>query len=333
MTLILGIETSCDETSVAVVKDGKEILSNIISSQIPLHKEYGGVVPELAAREHVMSVNPILEEALAQAGIGFADIDAVASTYGPGLQGALLVGAVTAKTIACCLNKPFIGVNHLEGHIYANFLSYPDLTPPILVLLISGGHTNLILMKEHGTYEIIGETVDDAIGECFDKVGRLLNLPYPGGPNIDKIAKTGNKSMFTFPLAMLDRANFSFSGVKTAVLYKIRDLKKEGIEEIPVADLAASFQEAVIDTVITKTLKAAKELNLKKLSVCGGVAANSRLREKMKEATQSKGIDLFIPPIILCTDNGAMIACAAYHRFVKGHISDLCLKVSANVPL
>ena len=241
MAIILGIETSCDETSIALLKDGNQILANIVSSQIPLHEKYGGIVPEIASRQHILTINPVLNEAFEAAGIGFNDIDAIGVTHGPGLAGALMVGLVTAKTLSLLLNKPIIGVNHLEGHIYSNFLAFNELSPPFLVLLISGGHTSLIEMQAHGQYNIIGETVDDATGECFDKVGRLLNLPYPGGPNIDKIAKTGDKNMFNFPRAMPDKNDFSFSGLKTAMLYKIRDLKKTGIEELPVNDLAAPF--------------------------------------------------------------------------------------------
>lgn len=333
MTIILGIETSCDETSIALVKDGKQILSNIVSSQILLHEKYGGIVPEIASRQHILTINPLLTEAFKEAGINFNDIDAIGVTYGPGLAGALMVGLVTAKTLAWILKKPLIGVNHLEGHIYSNFLAFHDLEPRFLVLLISGGHTNLIEMTEHGKYKIIGQTLDDAIGECFDKVGRLLNLPYPGGPNIDKIGKTGNKKMFDFPRAMMDKDDFSFSGIKTAVLYKIKDLKKAGIKELPINDLSASFQEAVVDSVIFKTIRTGLRLNLNKIVIAGGVAANSRLRDKLKEVADSNNMKLFLPPLNLCTDNAAMIACAAYYHFIKHDVNDLYLQIRANLKL
>jgi N6-L-threonylcarbamoyladenine synthase len=313
--LILAIESSCDETSVALVRDGKEILANLISSQIDIHAVYGGVVPEIASRQHIEIINPLLEEIFQNNNISSKDIDAIAVTYGPGLQGSLLVGLMVAKTLAWLWDKPLIGVNHLEGHMYSPFLEH-DILPPLLTLLVSGGHTELIIFEKHGNYKLIGKTRDDAVGEAFDKVARLLGLPYPGGPYIDKAAKNGNGKSFDFPRAMPASYDFSFSGLKTAVLYKIRDLEKENVK-IPVDDIAAGFSRAVAGTLVSKTIKAAKEYSLNKIVITGGVAANSMLREEMAKACQENNFNLYVPSMKLCTDNAAMIGCAAYYKFIN----------------
>lgn len=325
--LILGIESSCDETSVALVRDGREILSNIVSSQIDIHAKYGGVVPEVASRQHILTINPILEKIFSETKITEREIDAIAVTYGPGLQGSLLVGLMTAKTLAWLWNKPLIGVNHLEGHMYASFLEN-DIKPPVLMLLVSGGHTELIIFEDHGKYRVIGKTKDDAVGEAFDKVARLLGLPYPGGPYIDKAAKAGNKKSFNFPRALPGSYDFSLSGIKTAVLYKIRDMEKDN-ESIPVEDIAASFSFTIADTLVRKTIKAAKEFGLNKIVVTGGVAANSVLREEMSVACKKNKFELYIPSLKLCTDNAAMIACAAYHKYVSNNYFKDGLKLEA----
>jgi len=311
--IIMAIESSCDETSVAIVKNGKEILSNIISSQIDIHAQYGGVVPEIASRQHVLTINPILEEAIKEANVSKDDIDAIAVTYAPGLQGSLLVGITTAKTIAWLWNKPLIPVNHLEGHMYSVFLEN-DINPPMITLLVSGGHTEIIHFKEHGKYTLIGKTKDDAVGEAFDKVARLLGLPYPGGPYIDKYAKLGNNKAFDFPRAMKNSYDFSFSGIKTSVLYKLKEMDKDNI---PINDIAASFSQAVADTLVEKTINVAKELNVNKIVITGGVAANSFLRNEMQKACDKRKFKLFLPSMKLCTDNAAMIGCAAYYKYIR----------------
>lgn len=313
--IIMAIESSCDETSVAIIKNGKEILSNIISSQIDIHAQYGGVVPEIASRQHILTINPILNEALKEANITKDEIDAIAVTYAPGLQGSLLVGITTAKTIAWLWNKPLIPVNHLEGHMYSVFLEN-DITPPMITLLVSGGHTEIINFKDYGKYELVGKTKDDAVGEAFDKVARLLGLPYPGGPYIDKCAKQGNKKAYNFPRAMKNTYDFSFSGLKTSVLYKIKDLNEQNIE-IPVNDIAASFSQAVADTLVEKTIRAAKELSINNIVITGGVAANSFLRSEMEFCCKKNKFKLFLPSMKLCTDNAAMIGCAAYYKFIR----------------
>lgn len=331
--LILAIESSCDETSVALVRNGKEILSNLISSQIDIHAQYGGVVPEIASRQHILNINPLLEETFSKNNLNEKDIDAIAVTYGPGLQGALLVGLLTAKTLAWLWNKPLIGVNHLEGHIYSSLLEN-NVMPPMLTLLVSGGHTELIHVEKHGKYNLIGKTKDDAVGEAFDKVARLLGLPYPGGPYIDKAAKLGNPDAFDFPRAMPNTYDFSFSGIKTSVLYKINDLKNEN-KEIPINDLAASFSKAIAKTLVNKTVKAAKELQLNKIVITGGVAANSALRQEMKKQCDINNLELYVPSLKLCTDNAAMIACAAYYKFINDdYIKDgLNLEAKSRLPV
>lgn len=332
--LILGIETSCDETSAAVVKNGKEILSNIISSQIDLHKKYGGVVPELASRKHVENIIPVIEEALLESGVSLSDIDLIGVTRGPGLIGALLIGLSAAKAISYVHHIPLIGVNHIEGHIYANFLEDPNLTPPFICLVVSGGHTHIVYIKDHCEYEIMGVTRDDAAGEAFDKTARILGLSYPGGPAIDKISVNGDPKAYTFPKAYLEPGSFdfSFSGIKTSVMNLVNTIKQRG-EEVNTADVAASFQEAVVEILVEKTLAAAELKNVETVILAGGVAANSRLRNLLKESGEAKGFKIKYPRPILCTDNAAMIASTAYFRYKKGESSDLDLIPVANLAL
>jgi len=322
--ITLGIETSCDETSVSVVKDGRKILSNTIFSQIKQHAKYGGVVPEIASRQHLEAISHVTQMALEEASIGFDDVDLVAVTQGPGLIGALLVGVSYAKGLAYALNKPLIGVNHIEGHIFANFLEN-DFTPPFLCLVVSGGHSHLVYVKDYGDYEVMGRTVDDAAGEAFDKVARALGLGYPGGPLIDKAAKEGNETAISFPIAQLKNGelNFSFSGIKTAVLNYLNHQRQKGLSII-IEDVAASFQKAVVDALVENTLKAAKVKKVKTIAVAGGVAANSRLRRELTERAASE-FDVKFPPMILCTDNAAMIACTGYYRYLMGDRSDMTL--------
>ncbi len=311
---ILSIESSCDETAVAIVRDGKDILSHEIRSQIEAHRAYGGVVPELASRQHLEAMHPLLQVALEKAQLQWSDIDAVSVTQGPGLSGALVVGLATARTLSWLLNKPLIGVNHLEGHIYANFLAFGDsITFPLLVLLVSGGHTQMIEMRGHGDYVLLGESRDDAVGEAFDKVARLLDLPYPGGPEIDRLAKTGNPKAFDFPISLPHDDDFSFSGLKTAVLYTLQRLEKTG-EPIPVADICASFQRAAVGSLIQKIRRYLKNHPVKALSITGGVSANSYLRAQLDTLAAEKNLQVFMPPLSLCTDNAAMIAACAYYR-------------------
>ncbi|MDL2310432.1 tRNA (adenosine(37)-N6)-threonylcarbamoyltransferase complex transferase subunit TsaD [Peptostreptococcaceae bacterium OttesenSCG-928-C18] len=331
---ILAIETSCDETSVAVVKNGREILSNIISSQISTHRLYGGVVPEIASRMHLESINLIIEESLKEAELDFKDIDLVACTKGPGLIGALLVGISSAKAISYALDIPLIGVNHMEGHICANYLSHKNLEPPFIGLVVSGGHTYLIEVKSYSDYEIIGRTRDDAAGESFDKVARALGLPYPGGPEIDKLAKIGNSKAIDFPRVIIDKKtyDFSFSGLKTAVLNYINNEKQKG-NEINVADVCASFQQAVLDVLVNKSFRLLEEKNMDKLVISGGVAANSKLIEMAETEGKKKGISVYYPSKILCTDNAAMIGSAAYYDYLNGKKDKLDLKVYPNLEL
>lgn len=312
---ILALESSCDETAVAIVRDGRELLANQIRSQIDLHRVYGGVVPELASRCHLEAIHPLIAAALEEAGLDWDGIDGLAVTQGPGLSGALIVGLVTAQSLAWLLDKPVTGVHHLEGHIYANFLAFGDqIKFPLLVLLVSGGHTQLIEMRDHGVYQLVGSSRDDAVGEAFDKVARLLGLPYPGGPAIDKLAREGNREAFSFPRSLPGTYDFSFSGLKTAVLYKVQELKRSG-EPLPIADLCASFQAAAIDTVLEKTLRYAREHKIPQISITGGVSANSLLRERLASEAQAAGIEVFMPPLSLCTDNAAMIAACAHYRW------------------
>ncbi|UTR08743.1 tRNA (adenosine(37)-N6)-threonylcarbamoyltransferase complex transferase subunit TsaD [Evansella sp. LMS18] len=319
--LILGIETSCDETSAAVVKNGREILSNIVSSQIESHKRFGGVVPEIASRHHVEQITYIFEEALKEAGTELKDIDAIAVTEGPGLVGALLVGVNSAKALAYARDKPLVGVHHIAGHIYANHI-VEELTFPLITLIVSGGHTELIYMKDHGSFEVIGETRDDAVGEAYDKVARTLGLPYPGGPHIDRLAHEGEASV-KLPRAWLepDSFDFSFSGLKSSVINTLHNAKQRG-EEIPPENIAASFQESVIEVLVGKTMRAVEEKNVDRLLLAGGVAANKGLREALSTACREKGINLTIPPMSLCTDNAAMIAAAGTIFYQQGRRAD-----------
>ncbi len=323
---ILAIESSCDETAVAIVRNGRELLANQINSQIELHRVHGGVVPELASRHHLEAIHPLIAAALAEAKMDWPDIDGLAVTQGPGLSGALIVGLVTAQSLAWLMDKPVMGVHHLEGHIYANFLAFGDqICFPLLVLLVSGGHTQLIEMHNHGEYSLVGSSRDDAVGEAFDKVARLLGLPYPGGPSIDKLARQGNPKAFSFPRSLPGTYDFSFSGLKTAVLYKVQELQRQGVD-LPVADLCASFQAAAIDAVLDKTLRYARENGIAQISITGGVSANSLLRERLHEEAKASGIEVFMPPLSLCTDNAAMIAACAYYRWQPSADLDLLAK-------
>ena len=331
---ILAIESSCDETAAAVVQDGRKVLSNIISSQIEIHKLYGGVVPEIASRKHIEKVIQVVDEALKEASLTMNEIDAVAVTYGPGLVGALLVGVSAAKSIAFAHNKPLIGVHHIEGHISANYIENEELEPPFLCLVVSGGHTNLVIVKDYGEYEVLGKTRDDAAGEAFDKVARAIGLGYPGGPKIQKISEEGNKAAIAFPRAKVADSpfDFSFSGLKSSVLNYINSCEMKG-EEINKADIAASFQEAVVDVLVSHTIEGAKQLGFKKIAMAGGVASNTVLREEMKEACERRGFKFYHPSPILCTDNAAMIGAAAYYDYKKGLISDLTLNAVPSLKL
>ena len=318
-TLILAIESSCDETAASVVKNGRTILSNVISSQIELHKLYGGVVPEIASRKHIEKINQVIEEALSEAGMTLDDLDAIGVTYGPGLVGALLVGVAEAKAIAYAKKLPLVGVHHIEGHVSANYIEHPDLEPPFLCLIVSGGHTHLVIVKDYGEFEILGRTRDDAAGEAFDKVARAIGLGYPGGPKIDKLSKEGNPHAIAFPKAKIDGApyDFSFSGVKSAVLNYINQNKMRG-KEIEAADLAASFQQSVVEVLVEHTMLAAKDYHMDKVAIAGGVASNGTLRQAMKEACEKNGLKFYHPSPIFCTDNAAMIGVAAYYEYKKG---------------
>ena len=317
---MLGIETSCDETAVAIVKNGTEIIANIVSSQIESHKRFGGVVPEIASRHHVEQITIVLEESFTQSGLTWDDIDAISVTEGPGLVGALLIGVNAAKALAFAKNKPLVGVHHIAGHIYANRLE-KEFEFPLLALIVSGGHTELVLMKSHGAYELLGETLDDAAGEAFDKVARMLDLPYPGGPHIDRLAATGEDNLH-FPRAWLEEGslNFSFSGLKSAVINKIHNAEQRG-EYLKKEDIAASFQASVIDVLVEKTLRAAIQHEVKQVIVAGGVAANKGLRKALESKFTEKNIPLQIPPLNLCTDNAAMIAAAGTIAYEQGRKS------------
>ena len=349
MTLLLAIETSCDETAAAVIEDGRLIRSNVVASQIDLHRRYGGVFPEVASRQHVLSIVPVIEESLGKAAVAWTDLDAIAVTEGPGLVGSLLVGVNAAKAIAFMRGLPLVAVNHLEGHVYSNWLQ-PNVTRsdlrnsqftvdnsqfPILVLIVSGGHTELVLMEDHGRYRRLGGTLDDAAGEAFDKAARLLGLPYPGGPMVQRAAEGGNPQAFALPRALLKdpahRYNFSFSGLKTAVLRVVREQGAEGaLGDGTVRDIAASFQTAVADALVTKTLAAAQDFGVARVCVCGGVAANGELRRQLAERMT---LPYSIPPIWLCTDNAAMIGAAAHYRFLAGMRAGWDLDVKARLPL
>lgn len=332
--LILGIESSCDETAAAVVKNGREVLSNVISSQIELHKLYGGVVPEIASRKHIEKINQVIEEALSQAEVMLDDLDAIGVTYGPGLVGALLVGVSEAKAISYAKNLPLVGVHHIEGHISANYIEHPDLKPPFACLVVSGGHTHLVVVQDYGTYEIIGRTRDDAAGEAFDKVARAIGLGYPGGPKIDRLSKEGNPDAISFPKARVADApyDFSFSGLKSAVLNYLNGCRMKG-EPIIAADVAASFQKAVIDVLVEHSMMAVKEFGFNKFVIAGGVASNSSLRLAMEEACRKNHVAFYYPSPVFCTDNAAMIGTAAYYEYLAGTRHGLDLNAVPNLKL
>ena len=317
--LILAVESSCDETAAAVVKNGREVLSNIISSQIALHTLYGGVVPEIASRKHIEAIDGVITQALAQAGVTLQEIDAIGVTYGPGLVGALLVGLAEAKALAFATGKPLIGVHHIEGHICANYIEHKDFAPPYMALVVSGGHSHLVFVSDYGKYEILGRTRDDAAGEAYDKVARAIGLGYPGGPKIDKEARNGDPHAIAFPKARIEGApyDFSFSGLKSSVLNYINHAKMLG-EQVNCADLAASFQQAVVDVLVEHTVKAAKEFGFNRVAIAGGVASNTCLRAAMRQACGQAGIRFYYPSPIYCTDNAAMIGCAGYYEYRKG---------------
>ena len=332
--LILAIESSCDETAAAVVKNGRTVLSNVISSQISTHTIYGGVVPEIASREHIKAVNYVIRRALAEAGVGLPEITAVGVTYGPGLVGALLVGVAEAKALAYAAKKPLIGVHHIEGHVSANFIEHPDLEPPFVCLIVSGGHTHLVIVKDYGKFEILGRTRDDAAGEAFDKVARAVGLGYPGGPKVDRTAREGNPHAIEFPRGKVDGSpyDFSFSGLKSAVLNHINHAKMTG-EEIHVPDLVASFQNSVVDSLVSRTVMAAKEYGYGQVAIAGGVASNTALRAAMEQACNKAGIRGCYPSPVLCTDNAAMIGAAAYYEYCNGNIAGWDLNAVPNLKL
>ena len=324
--ITLGIESSCDETSVAVVKNGREVLSNIINSQIKIHEKFGGVVPEIASRNHIEAISDVTKKALEEANITFSDIDNIACTYGPGLVGALLVGVSYAKGLSYALNKPLTGTNHIEGHIAGNYISHKELKPPFLCLIISGGHTHLVHISDYDKFEILGRTKDDAIGEAFDKVARVIGLGYPGGPKVDKLAKEGSHNI-ELPKTHIDGLDFSFSGIKTAIInlhHKNPDINK--------ADLCASFEKYVTDILLENTIKAAKILDIKTIALAGGVSANSYIREQFLNL-EKEGYKVYYPEPVLCTDNAAMIASAGYYRFISGVTSDLTLNAIPNLKI
>jgi N6-L-threonylcarbamoyladenine synthase len=332
--VILAIESSCDETAAAVVRNGREVLSNIISSQIELHTLYGGVVPEIASRKHIERINQVIEEALAEAGMALEDMDAIAVTYGPGLVGALLVGVAEAKAIAYAAGKPLIGVHHIEGHISANYIENKELKPPFLCLVVSGGHTHLVKVKDFGVYEILGRTRDDAAGEAFDKVARAIGLGYPGGPKIEKAAREGNPQAIAFPRAKVadNPYDFSFSGVKSAVLNYINGCHMKGIPIVE-ADIAAAFQKAVTDVLIEHAMTAAAEFQMEKFAIAGGVASNGTLRSGMEAACRERGIQFYHPSPVFCTDNAAMIGAAAYYEYLTGKFAGWDLNAVPNLKL
>lgn len=331
---ILGIESSCDETAASVVKNGREVLSNVISSQIDLHTLYGGVVPEIASRKHIERINQVIEEALTTANMTLDDLDAIGVTYGPGLVGALLVGVAEAKAISYAKKLPLVGVHHIEGHISANYIENPDLEPPFVCLVVSGGHTHLVVVRDYGKYEILGRTRDDAAGEAFDKVARAIDLGYPGGPKIDKISKEGNPEAIAFPRPKFEDSpyDFSFSGLKSAVLNYLNGCQMKGVE-INRADVAASFQKAVCDVLVEHAMIAVKESGLNKFAIAGGVASNSALRAAFEKACAERQIEFYHPSPIFCTDNAAMIGSAAYYEFIAGKRDGLDLNAVPNLKL
>ncbi len=332
--LTLAIESSCDETAAAVIAEGREVLSNIISSQIEIHKQYGGVVPEIASRHHLNNVNTVVDQALEEAGVTIDDVDMIGVTYGPGLVGALLIGLATAKAYALAADKPLIGVHHIHGHICANYIQHKELEPPFMALVISGGHTNIVEVEDYNTCRVLGGTRDDAAGEAYDKVARVLGLGYPGGPLIDKIAREGDPTAVEFKRVFLEKGSldFSFSGIKTGVLNYINSEKQAG-REINVPDVAAGFQAAVLDVIVAKTVGAAVDMGKDKIVLAGGVAANSMLREMLEKECAKHGLKLYYPAPVLCTDNAAMIGCAAYYKYMAGERDDLTLDAIPNLKL
>jgi N6-L-threonylcarbamoyladenine synthase len=332
--IILGIETSCDETSAAVVRNGREVLGHKIASQIELHRKYGGVVPEIASRKHVEVINPLIDETVKEADIPLSEMDGIAVTYGPGLVGALLVGVATAKALAFGLETPLIGVHHIEGHISANYIVHKNLEPPFLCLVVSGGHSHLVGVMDYGRYEILGQTLDDAAGEAYDKIARTLKLGYPGGPVIDRLAQQGDPHFVEYPRPYIKdpHYNFSFSGLKTAVINHLHSMDQRG-QKYRVEDIAASFQQAVVDVLVDKTIKAAENTRSQRIVLAGGVAANSALKTQLGNMCREKGMELYYPTPLLCTDNGAMIASAGYYKLRRGLVSDLTLNAIPGLPL
>lgn len=332
--LILAIESSCDETSAAVIKNGREVLSNIISSQIDIHKKFGGVVPEVASRNHVLNISTVVDEAMKTANVTYDDLSAVAVTYGPGLIGALLVGVSYAKAVSSSKNLPLIAVNHIHGHIAANYITHKELAPPFVCLVASGGHSHILYVKDYAEFEILGRTRDDAAGEAFDKIARVIGLGYPGGPKIEALSKEGDKNAISFPQVEFsdNPYDFSFSGVKTSVINYLHNKEQKG-EKINNADIAASFQKAVVEALTRHTIRAAKDKNCSKVVIAGGVSANGALRASFDEAAKENKMELFYPQPILCTDNAAMIGCAAYYKFLKKDFADSSLNAIANLKL
>lgn len=332
--ITLGIETSCDETSIAVTAEGREVLSDIISSQIAVHTKFGGVVPEIASRHHLQNINGVLDQALSEAGVSLADVDLIGVTNGPGLIGAVVIGVATAKALSLAAGIPLVGVNHMHGHVSASYLQYPELEPPFLALIVSGGHTNIVEVTDYNRCTVLGGTRDDAVGEAYDKVARVVGLGYPGGPKVDRAAKDGDSDAIRFKRVYLENGSldFSFSGLKTQVLNYINRERMAG-REVNVADLSASFQQAMLDVLVDKTMLAAEQTRADRLVTAGGVAANSRLRKMLAEACGARGIRLYMPEPVLCTDNGAMIAAAAYYKYRMQGPDDLSLDAYANLPL
>ena len=332
--LVLGIETSCDKTAASVVRAGREVLSNVIASQVDLHRLYGGVVPEIASRKHIELIMPVIDLALQEADVQPEDLDAIAVTYGPGLVGALLVGLSTAKAMALALGCPLVGINHIEGHIYANFLEHPEVEPPLVCLTVSGGHTDLLYIDTYGDYEILGRTRDDAAGEAFDKIARVLGLNYPGGPEIARLATQGDPRAVDFPRGLLqaDTYDFSFSGLKTAAINYVHTIKQRG-DDLPVAHIAASLQAAIVEVLVSKTVAAARAYNVQTILLSGGVAANEALRRELTHAASSLGVKVYYPSKVLCTDNAAMIACAGHYRYLRGERSPWNLNATPQLRL